>query len=142
MAEREFMADMNIIALGGYNLILGVKWMETVSPITFDFSAGNITINWQHEKLILQQDDRLPTITVEAEAKPRAKYNSEEVYFLVKITATEGHEVKEQKASKEIQALLNEYGEIFSNPTGLPPQRAQDHSIPIKPGSQPVNSRP
>lgn len=46
MAGRTFNADMNVITLGGYDLILGVKWMQTISPITFDFSAGHITINW------------------------------------------------------------------------------------------------
>lgn len=42
----------------------------------------------------------------------------------------------------EIQALLDKYKEVFSEPTGLPPRRKYDHRIPLIPGARPVSIRP
>ena len=41
-----------------------------------------------------------------------------------------------------VQSLLQQYNHLFQEPTGLPPQRAFDHHIPLIPGAQPVNVRP
>lgn len=35
-----------------------------------------------------------------------------------------------------------QYEEIFSEPKSLPPSRARDHRIPLKPGTVPPNVRP
>lgn len=41
-----------------------------------------------------------------------------------------------------IQEVLDKYDEVFVEPKSLPPARALDHSIPLKPGAMPVNLRP
>uniref|UniRef100_A0A453QQ75 Reverse transcriptase domain-containing protein n=1 Tax=Aegilops tauschii subsp. strangulata TaxID=200361 RepID=A0A453QQ75_AEGTS len=41
-----------------------------------------------------------------------------------------------------IRDLLEQYGMLFEEPRGLPPQRSFDHSIPLVPGAQPVNLWP
>ena len=50
-------------------------------------------------------------------------------------------EVNEQE-KPEIKSLLEEFGDIFSEPKTLPPKRAHDHRIPLLPGSAPANVRP
>jgi hypothetical protein len=42
----------------------------------------------------------------------------------------------------ELSALLNRYTHVFATPSGLPPPRLQDHSIPLIQGSNPVKVRP
>ena len=42
----------------------------------------------------------------------------------------------------DIQNLLDEYAELFAEPSSLPPRREADHQIPLLPGSQPINVRP
>ena len=42
----------------------------------------------------------------------------------------------------ELRALLAEYDHLFQPPTGLPPQRPCDYSIPLILGAQPVFVRP
>jgi hypothetical protein len=39
-------------------------------------------------------------------------------------------------------ALLEEFGAIFAEPTGMPPPRSRDHRINLLPGSPPVAVRP
>lgn len=41
-----------------------------------------------------------------------------------------------------ILQIVNEFDHLFSEPQGLPPQRAFDHTIPLISGVQPVNLRP
>lgn len=40
-----------------------------------------------------------------------------------------------------IQQLVDEFAEIFQEPTSLPPRRDCDHRIPLVPGASPVAIR-
>jgi hypothetical protein len=40
-----------------------------------------------------------------------------------------------------LEALLNSFAGVFTTPAGLPPQRARDHRILLKPDAQPVAVR-
>jgi hypothetical protein len=42
----------------------------------------------------------------------------------------------------EIQALIQEFAELFEVPQNLPPSRACDHAIPLIDGAAPVQVRP
>lgn len=42
----------------------------------------------------------------------------------------------------ELQALLLKYGNVFEMPSGLPPSRAFDHSIPLVPEATPIKIKP
>jgi hypothetical protein len=41
-----------------------------------------------------------------------------------------------------IQDLIQQYSELFKDPTSLPPQRIYDHTISLYPDAVPVNCRP
>ena len=42
----------------------------------------------------------------------------------------------------EVQSILDQFSSLFEAPTGLPPRRAYDHTIPLIPGATPVSMRP
>lgn len=42
----------------------------------------------------------------------------------------------------EVQALLDEYANVFEDPKTLPPTRLHDHHIPLLPNIAPINSKP
>ena len=42
----------------------------------------------------------------------------------------------------ELVLLLHTYKNIFAKPSGLPPTRSHDHSIPLLEGSNPVKVKP
>lgn len=42
----------------------------------------------------------------------------------------------------EIQSVVDSFSGLFADPTGLPPSRPCNHSIPLIPGAQPVFTRP
>ena len=41
-----------------------------------------------------------------------------------------------------VQDILDEFADVFATPTELPPARAVDHEIPLKPNSQPFKMKP
>jgi len=44
MQGKEFKADLRILKLGGCDIVLGVDWMRTVSPLVFDFNKLEVTL--------------------------------------------------------------------------------------------------
>jgi len=54
MQGEEFSTDLRILELGGCDIVLGVDWMRTVSPLTFDFNKLEVTLNLKGRKLTLK----------------------------------------------------------------------------------------
>nr|GFA84026.1 transposon Tf2-1 polyprotein [Tanacetum cinerariifolium] len=48
----------------------------------------------------------------------------------------------ELSSSQAIQKVLTDFCKVFQEPSGLPPPRFHDHSIPLLQGSKPMSSRP
>lgn len=48
----------------------------------------------------------------------------------------------QEVVDKTIQDVLDRYSEVFEEPKSLPPIRALDHGIPLKPGVVPVSLTP
>ena len=44
MQSQEFVADLWVLELGGCDIVLGVDWMKTVSPLTFYFNKLEMTM--------------------------------------------------------------------------------------------------
>ena len=53
MQGQEFFMDLSVLELGGCDIVLGVDWMRTVSPLTFDFNKLEVTLDVVREKLTL-----------------------------------------------------------------------------------------
>ena len=53
MQGHEFTADLRILELGGSDIVLGVDWMRTVSPLIFDFNKLEVTVEIDGRKLTL-----------------------------------------------------------------------------------------
>ena len=47
-----------------------------------------------------------------------------------------------EELSSDMQAVLEEYSDVFDAPTSLPPTREIDHKIPLKDGTEAINVRP
>lgn len=50
--------------------------------------------------------------------------------------------VKLEAFQQELQKSLLKYSSLFEEPKVLPPFRSHNHSIPLLPNAQPVNTRP
>ena len=111
---EEFCVDLYVMPLAGYDVVLGTQWMITLGKMLWDFST--CTVAFSHRGRSICWAD------VAAQQGPR----------LAAITSPEDL----------LEELLSAFGGLFAEPEGLPPQRARDHNIVLKPGALPVAVRP
>ena len=47
MQGREFRADMRLILLGGYDMVLGIQWLSQLGSILCDFKILWMEFKWE-----------------------------------------------------------------------------------------------
>ncbi|KAL4384039.1 hypothetical protein GQ457_15G021620 [Hibiscus cannabinus] len=140
MQGYQFEHDFRVLQLGGCDMVLGVDWMKKYSPVMMDFNE--MTLSFQHgpQYITLHGGKKLPSVKLISGDKLQkwAERDSElmgEIYLMsVDVTTTE--------IPEQLQPILEKYQQVFEEPKGMPPTRNHDHSIVLKPGTQPVNLRP
>ncbi|XP_075101843.1 uncharacterized protein LOC142177270 [Nicotiana tabacum] len=116
MHGRSFQEDLLIIPLGGCDLVLGNNWMKKHNPIKFDHEKKCVTIGRKNNKLVLHgitEEGRLNMMTSRSMCK--------------------------EHTDEAIQEVLSQYADVFAETKSLPPVRALDHAIHLKPGSYHLN---
>lgn len=108
-----FVVDCCALALDGFDVILGVQWLKTLGPITWDFKALSMAFQYQGRAILWHSIDGTGV-------------------SMAALTATRDL----------MDALLLEYNDLFQEPQGLPPPRRHDHRIHLLPGTAPVAVRP
>lgn len=51
--ETSFVADFMVIPLIGCDVVLGVQWLETLGPITWDFKKLTMKFDWAQRRVVL-----------------------------------------------------------------------------------------
>jgi hypothetical protein len=105
------------IDLGCLDFILGVDFLRTLGPATWDFDARTLTFQhgarrvlWQAAPSLLQPTSTQPTAAA--------------------VAADSGRPMLER--------LLQQHAAVFDEPQGLPPARPYDHRIHLLPGTAPI----
>ncbi|WVZ90257.1 hypothetical protein U9M48_036572 [Paspalum notatum var. saurae] len=109
--------------LAGFDLVLGTQWLGTLGPIVWDVAARTMqfqragrTFRWKGTS----DKDGPGLCATTAPPTPPPQLVQEPL----------------------LAALLDSWADIFAEPRGLPPPRANDHRIVLKPGAMPVAVRP
>lgn len=72
-----------------------------------------------------------------------AMLKQDEIWCVVQVYAMDTADIDQmQQFSPQFQQILNLYSELFSEPSGTPPVRCINHTIPLMTGSQPFRLRP
>lgn len=118
-----FWSDFKLLALEGFDGILGIDWLARHSPMHVDWNQHRMSFLHQGQMITLvgQYPDQFACTVVE----------------LISVTALDTPAIP-----SEVQPLLDAFPTMFADPVGLPPRRLCDHSIPLILGAQPVNRRP
>jgi hypothetical protein len=96
--------------LARYDVVLGTRWLDELGPIVLDLDR---------RRMSFQRQGRPVSWTGVASPSVPA----------LGATTTAG---------PLLEALLLSFGGLFTNPIGLPPKRAHNHRIILKPDAQPV----
>jgi hypothetical protein len=109
-----FPADLFVMPLAGYDVVLGTRWLGALGPVIWDISRRRMSFQHQGRAICWTgvPTSSAPALTVTTAGEPL------------------------------LAALLDSFATIFAEPTGLPPLRAHDHRIILKQGAQPVAVRP
>ena len=143
-------------------MVLSVDWMREVSSICFDFKKMEVTFDKGGKQM---------TITGSAEAGTCKLISGKRLYKLFKSKWTQVAQLFSIRAIDQeeeeldyggkltlestrdgsipwevnqldlLDELLAEFKDLFEEPKALPPLRPLDHTINLKPNSEPVNIR-
>jgi hypothetical protein len=114
ISGEPFQVDLFVMPLAGYDLVLGTQWLVTLGRIVWDF---------QDRTMSFTRQGRAVCWTDVATVRPPR---------IATAAATDSL----------LDGLLGAFADVFAAPTGLPPVRARDHAIVLKPGAAPVAVRP
>ncbi|XP_026459273.1 uncharacterized protein LOC113359927 [Papaver somniferum] len=135
-----FKGTFHVLPLGGCDVVLGVQWLETLGPITWDFKHLTMDFKRDGEHIRLEGDKKNKVKLANINSIQKL-LNKGSTGFFCKINQCSEAQIS-QETPGEIQELIEEFGEVFSVPTMLPPVRSHDHRITLQPGSAPINVRP
>ncbi|XP_019258307.1 PREDICTED: uncharacterized protein LOC109236562 [Nicotiana attenuata] len=126
-----YTSDLIVFPVGRYDLVLGALWMKTLGPVTMDYTALTMSFTYQGKFHLLKG------------VSDECKLSSTKAVNKMKGDNVQLFMLQDSQTPAIIRELLFQYHDVFAEPTTLPPSRgAFDHSIPLIPGTKPINIRP
>lgn len=148
---RVFQDEFLILPLQHYDAVLGMQWLQPLKQVGWDYEARTLKFYHGYEDIILPATPtpKIKWLSEEKMVKAMSKIENQpkEQCFLVlyKEKNKEGQQLNQMQFgenSPHLTELLEEYKELFAEPSHLPPERPHDHQIVLKQGVEPVNVRP
>jgi len=127
IGDTHFAVDCFAVPLPHYDMVLGISWLRTLGPILWDFDGLRMAF-------VLQGRRVLWTGIGSPNAAPNAQQADARLASTIYI----------DKGAEPalLERLLDLFSDLFTEPTGLPPERPCDHRIHLKPGTEPIAVRP
>ncbi|XP_051209991.1 uncharacterized protein [Lolium perenne] len=137
----QFNTSVKVLPIQCYDLILGIEWLKTQSPMHVDWEAKWMEVKQpagKHQIFGISAD----TSSCHAiSADLLAQWDENEaLLYLVQLCLVD--EQEHGIVPEALSQLIAEFAKLFEEPTGLPPQRSCDHKIPLLPGATPMKQRP
>lgn len=126
--DIQFCSDLKVLPLSHFDLILGMDWLESFSPMKVHWKAKWMMIPYMDSSVVIQ--GLLPSDPEEL------------VVQVCAMSTSDNSVVSPPSLLPEIAALISEFSSLFEPVSGLPPSRHCDHEIPLIPRAKPVYIRP
>lgn len=138
-----FHFPIKVLPMGGYDMVLGMDWLEQHSPMQCDWETKSISFSHNGQWITLQgiQHAAVNMITTVSPEQVMKWYQGNDIWALA-VVEDVSSSVQLSATPPDIQQLIQKYHLIFQTPAELPPHRVVDHSISLLPGAVPVNCRP
>jgi hypothetical protein len=121
-----FHSTQRVLQLGSYDMIIGMDWLEAFSPMKVDWRDKWMQIPYGLDHISLR--GLLPDSGQSA--------LTQLCHITSSVCADESADVP-----LAVQQLIDEFTDLFQEPTELPPCHPCDHHIPLVPGAPPVAVR-
>lgn len=139
---NKFSSTFKVLSLGYYDMIVEMDWLEAHSPMDVHWGLKQLQFLYKGKSVLLKGvQSSVQQCYQLSSAQLYALLDCNDVHQVIQLCAVEIPE-GEGQIPPAISTLLQEFSHLFTTPSGLPPERAFDHTIPLIPGAQPVNLRP
>lgn len=140
----EFKTDMRVLQLGCYDMVVGMDWLQQCGPMWVDWKQK--ILQFWHNNELIELRGVVPTTTKVAQVSAEqlsAMEEGEEIAHIILLRTVEQATTgdSQEQAPAPIMELIEEFSQVFAEPTGLPQHKPWDHGIPLIPGAKPVNIR-
>jgi hypothetical protein len=122
-----FQSDLRVLPLKAYDVIIGMDWLESFSPMR---------VHWKNKWLEIPYANQTVKLQGVAPAFP------EEILVQLCVISADATCSSPAQLPSEVESLIAQFSALFADLTELPPSRVCDHEIPLLPGAKPVNIRP
>ncbi|XP_061362338.1 uncharacterized protein LOC133306077 [Gastrolobium bilobum] len=136
-----FLVDFYVLPIQGADMVLGVKWLQILGPVTLDYSRLTMEFLWKDETIKLKGESHTSPISLNQFRRIQQKG---QVASLFQLSVINPATVATSSSSShpQVQHLLTEFDSLFQEPTDLPPHLQIDHEIHLQPHVVPVNVKP
>ena len=154
MQGYSFTAEVRTLPLNNWDIVLGVRRLATLGPILWNFENLKMEFTLNGERYTLRGSSKPSCKVIKGNKLNKLLAQEPQVAFLQLYNpdslsdseASFSHIAVDESTSTsdgKLQELMNSYGDLFAEPTGLPPFREGfDHQIPVEVGANPVSQRP
>jgi len=126
--DYSFSIDLKLFPLSAYDMILGLDWLGSFSPMH---------VHWSHQWMAIPYQGSTAVLLGKSASVP-----SGSVIQLCLVQDSAEPHLATAHLPVAVQDLLSEFAQLFEPVSGLPPRRDCDHAIPLIPGAHPVAVRP
>lgn len=137
----EIRQDFYIFELGVVDLVLGMEWLASLGEIRANFKELTLKVPTIEGTKMLKGEPSLPRAVASFKSVVKALHDKGQG-FLIDYQPLIGETESTMTETEWIAGVLDEFSEVFQEPTGLPPSRRQDHAIVLKEGAEIPNIRP
>ncbi|KAJ0009679.1 hypothetical protein Pint_32977 [Pistacia integerrima] len=120
-------------------MVLGVQWLETLGSVVCDWKKSTMDFIWQNQPRKLQGVAAPPIQTTSLQGLAKEYHQRHAIFALYPQSDCKNMQAK---PSADMQSLLDQYSDIFAEPTTRPPTRDVEHTIQLKEGTEVVNVKP
>ncbi|KAJ0481983.1 putative retrotransposon gag domain, aspartic peptidase domain superfamily [Helianthus annuus] len=145
-----FMADVLVLPLENYDMVLGVQWLATLGDIIWNFTDLTMKFKINEKEYVLKGTEN-NKMEVCSNDKMANLLNSmtgvvQSQIFGLQLLQVEGQgafgsTVSEPVIDEKLQAIIEEYDDVFQIPNALPPKSSCDHQITLANENKPINLR-
>ncbi|KAJ4772249.1 polyprotein [Rhynchospora pubera] len=138
-----FKGAVRLLGVQGYDLILGMDWLSLHGPMTIDWKGGTV---------LLHKGDEQVTFTVQSEAAelhlctevlcPTTEGKKGNLMMIAHISSITEGTCQSVPVPNLLQPILDQFNHVFQPPTGLPPHRSVDHTVPLIDSTKTISIRP
>ena len=132
--SAQFVVDLHVLPISGANIVLGVQWLKSLSPVLTDYTTLTMQF-FQHDRMVELKGDTDAHLRLLSSPQFRRLYwrQGDGVCFQITMLPPESDSVDTTSLPRELQSLLLKYEALFQHQQALPPQRDTDHHIHLLP---------